>query len=77
MLDRYNQVFFDVFGVSEGDLGPDFAFGTVEGWDSLGHMEFVAALEDAFDIMLDPDEITHFGSYEHGKEILASHGIKL
>ena len=41
-------------------------------WDSVGHMTLIAALEDAFDIMMDTDDIIDFSSYEKGKEILAS-----
>ena len=34
-------------------------------------MGLVSALEDAFDIMLDTDDIIDFNSFEKGKEILA------
>ena len=43
----------------------------IASWDSVGHMELVAAIEDAFDIMMDTDDIIDFSSYEKGKEILA------
>ena len=39
-------------------------------WDSVGHMNLVAALEDAFDIMLETDDIIDLSSYEKGIEIL-------
>ena len=34
-------------------------------------MSLIAALEDAFDIMMDTDDIIDLSSYEKGKEILA------
>ena len=34
-------------------------------------MGLIASLEEAFDIMMDTDDIIDFGSYEKGKEILA------
>lgn len=40
-------------------------------WDSVGHMGLIAALEDAFDIMMDTDDIIDFSSFEKGKEILS------
>ena len=40
-------------------------------WDSVGHMSLIAALEDAFDIMMDTDDIIDLSSYEKGKEILS------
>ena len=34
-------------------------------------MTLIAALEDAFDIMMDTDDIIDLNSYEKGKEILS------
>jgi acyl carrier protein len=34
-------------------------------------MTLIAALEDAFDIMMDTEDIIDFNSYEKGKEILS------
>jgi hypothetical protein len=38
-------------------------------------MGMVAALEDAFDIMLETDDIIDFGSYLKGIEILAKYDV--
>ena len=51
-LTTYNKVFTDLFSVSEEALNQDFKFGP-NPWDSFAHMELIAALEDAFDIMLE------------------------
>lgn len=76
-LDRYNNVFVVTFGVSEEELDERFTFAGTPQWNSLAHMELVANLEDAFDIMLEPDEMINFGSYEHGKEIMRAHGVEI
>ena len=40
-------------------------------------MGLVAAIEDAFDIMMDTDDIIDLSSFEKGKEILtANYGIE-
>ena len=75
-LQKYNEIFMELFEVDEAELGADFNFGTADGWDSLAHMELIAQIEDAFGIMLDSDEITHFGGYENGKKILAKYGLE-
>ena len=41
-------------------------------WDSVGHMTLVSAIEEAFDIMMDTEDIIDFSSYEKGKEILSN-----
>lgn len=74
--ERYNQAFCDNFGITEDKL-PNLEYQAIPEWDSVGHMGLVAALEDAFDIMMDTDDIIGFNSYEKGKEILTkNYGIE-
>lgn len=69
-LEKYNQAFIENFEVTEEQLA-GLKYQDVEAWDSVGHMGLIASLEEAFDIMMDTDDIIDFGSYEKGKEILA------
>lgn len=69
-LEKYNQAFITTFEVSEDQLA-GLKYQDIEAWDSVGHMGLIAALEEAFDIMMDTDDIIEFNSYEKGKEILA------
>ena len=76
-IQKYNEIFTGVFEVDASELNEDFVFGKAPGWDSLAHMELIAQLEDTFDIMLETEDITHFGGYENGKKIIAKYGIEL
>ena len=76
-LQKYNAIFTDLFEVSAESLDSGFNFGVAPGWDSFAHMELIAKIEDEFDIMLETDDITHFGGYENGKKILAKYGIDI
>ena len=69
-LEKYTQIFSDNLGVSKGDV-EGLTYQSISAWDSVGHMELVAAIEDAFDIMMDTDDIIDFNSFERGKEILS------
>ena len=69
-LEKYNNVFFETFKINESDLAT-LKYQDIPAWDSVGHMGLVAALEDAFDIMLDATDIIDLSSYEKGKEILS------
>ncbi|MCI9002116.1 MAG: acyl carrier protein [Oscillibacter sp.] len=69
-LEKYNQAFVEALEITEDQL-PGLEYQAIEQWDSVGHMGLVATLEDAFDIMMDTDDIIDFSSYEKGKEILA------
>ena len=69
-LEKYNKAFIESFEITEDKL-PGLKYQDIEAWDSVGHMGLIAALEEAFDIMMDTDDIIDFSSYEKGKEILA------
>ena len=69
-LEKYTQIFSDNLGVSKDDV-EGLTYQSISAWDSVGHMELVAAIEDAFDIMMDTDDIIDFNSFEKGKEILS------
>ena len=69
-LEKYNKAFMETLEIPEGQLA-GLKYQDIEAWDSVGHMSLIAALEDAFDIMMDTDDIIDFNSYEKGKEILA------
>ena len=73
---KYNHVFMESFSINEDMLNSDLLYNTIEAWDSVGHMSLIATLEDAFDIMLEMDDIVDFSSYERGFEILAKYGIQ-
>ena len=68
-LEKYNNVFCENLNITADQLA-GLKYQGVELWDSVGHMTLVAALEDAFDIMMDTDDIIDLSSYEKGKEIL-------
>lgn len=72
-LEKYNKAFTGTLEVS-GEQLAGLKYQDIEAWDSVGHMSLIAALEDAFDIMMDTDDIIDFSSYEKGKEILAKAG---
>lgn len=68
-LEKYNKAFCESFEITEDKL-EGLKYQDIELWDSVGHMTLVANLEDAFDIMMETDDIIDLSSYEKGKEIL-------
>lgn len=73
-IEKYNQVFIETFGVSE-DVLPTLVYQGIKEWDSVGHMTLIANLEDAFDIMMEMDDIVDLSSFEKGKELLGKYDI--
>ncbi len=75
-LEKYNEAFTESFGVTAEQL-PNLEYQGIPEWDSVGHMQLIAALEDAFDIMFDTDDIIDFSSYEKGKEFMSKYEVEL
>ena len=73
---KYNQVFLESFSIDESTLDDNLKYNTIQSWDSIGHMVMIAGLEDAFDIMMEMDDIIDFSSYKEGFEIIAKFGVE-
>jgi acyl carrier protein len=71
-LEKYIQAFTETFEIAAADV-EGLEYQAIPEWDSVGHMSLVAAIEEAFDIMMDTDDIIDFSSFEKGKEILSAH----
>jgi len=75
-LEKYNKIFMDSFAVPEDQL-ETLEYQGVPAWDSVGHMGMVAEIEDAFDIMMEMDDIIDFNSYAKGKELLKKYDVEI
>ena len=67
----------ETFNVKEDKLKNNLEYDSIPEWDSVGHMTMVAALEEAFDIVLEMDDIIDFSSFNYGKEILKKYEIEM
>lgn len=76
-LEKYNQAFINTFEVDIDELNESFNFNEVEQWDSMAHLTLISELEDVFEIILESDDILHFGGYKNGMKILARYGVDL
>lgn len=76
-LEKYNNAFVQVFGAKAEELNDNYSKETVDEWDSVHQLSLVAQFEDAFDIMLDPEDIMEMTSYAKGKEILKKYEVEI
>ena len=75
--EKYDQVFKESFTVDENKLNEELVYNSIETWDSIGHMQMIAELEDVFEIEFEMDDIINFSSYKKGFELLEKYGIKI
>ncbi len=69
-LEKYQKAFCDTLDVTPDKLA-GLKYQAHDMWDSVGHMMLMTEMEQAFDIMMETDDIVDFSSYEKGMEILA------
>lgn len=76
-LDKYKTAFKEAFELKESDDIDNLEYQSIESWDSIGHMTLITALETAFSITLETDDIIDFSSFKKGKEILKKYKVTI
>ena len=74
-LEKYTNIFINVFSTDVEELRGGFCFKEIERWDSLIHLTLISELEENFGVLFDTDDILNFGSYENGIKILSRYGV--
>ena len=74
-LEKLTNVFVETFSIDASKTG-GLKYQGIEAWDSVGHMSLVAAIEDAFDIQMDTDDIIDMSSFEKAQEILKKYDVE-
>lgn len=75
--EKYVNAFVEALEIEPGKAVEGLKYQAIPEWDSVGHMGLIAALEDAFDIMMDTDDIIDFDSFEKGIELLKKYGVEI
>ena len=73
----YDQSFCVSFSLSSDKLDENLEYNSIPEWDSIGHMELMAALEEGFEITLEMDDVIDFSSYKKGIELLKKYEIEV
>ena len=75
--DKYEKIFIKCFGLDKSKLKKDVKYDSIPKWDSVGHMNMIAKLEDEFNISMEMDDIIDFSSYRTGMKLLKKYKIKI
>lgn len=73
MQDKVKAVFVKALGIDESIISDELKYNEIEQWDSVAHMILIGEIEDAFDIMLDTDDIIDMSSFAKAKEIISKY----
>ena len=73
--EKYCDVFKRVFELDDNTDVTVLAFQETPMWDSIGHMNLAAVLEETFDVRFEIDDIIDLSSFKKGIEILSKLGV--
>lgn len=76
-VDRLSVIVAGVLRVNRGDITDGLDMEETGTWDSLSHMELIAAIEDEFGIELTADEIISMRSVGAIKTVLRQKSVAL
>ncbi len=74
--EKYEKAFMEILEITADKL-PGLEYQGVPTWDSVGHMNLVGEIEDAFEIEMETDDVISFSSFEKGIEILKKYGVEI
>ena len=76
-LQKYKEAFKETFELKDTDDIDNLKYQSIDSWDSIGHMTLMSALESAFSITFETDDIIDFSSFKKGKEILNKYKVSI
>ena len=75
--EKYKKLFIEALSLKDESINNNLEYNAVPEWDSIGHMSLISAIEEAFSISMETDDIIDFSSYKKGMEILKTkHNLK-
>ena len=76
-LEKYRNAFVEGLDVEEDKITDSLEYVGIPEWDSVGHMSLVACIEEAFDIMMETEDIIDFNSFQKGIELLKKYDVEI
>ncbi len=77
MNEKFQRVFAEALGIPAEDVVDSLAYNSRPEWDSISHMQLVAALDDTYQIMLDTEDVIDMSSVQKAREILRKYGVEV
>jgi acyl carrier protein len=73
MSDKLQQVFATSLQIDPALVVDTLRYAESPAWDSVAHMSLIAAIEEAFGIMIDAEDVIDMNSFEAAKRIVAKY----
>jgi acyl carrier protein len=74
---KLRAAFCEALGIPADSDFAQLTYRGIKQWDSVAHMQLVSAIEAAFDLMLETDEVIGMSSYAKACEIVGKYGVAI
>ena len=75
MTKPLEDIFSETLGIERARVVDGLEYNSIKEWDSVAHMALIAALEEAYDIMLETEDVIDMSSVGRAREILAKYSV--
>ncbi len=75
MSTTIESIFAMALGISLDQISDDLEYNSIPEWDSVAHMRLIGEIEDAYDIMLETDDVIDMSSVAMVKKLLTKYDI--
>ena len=73
MNEKLQNVFATALALDPAQVVDSLRYAESPAWDSVAHMALVAAIEEAFGIMIDAEDVIDMSSFEAARRIVAKY----
>ena len=73
MIEQIKEIVATVFEIDKSKINDNINKFDYEKWDSLGHINLIAALEEHFDIILEPEEMMEINTVNDIEKVIKRH----
>lgn len=74
-IEKLRATFAESLGLPLSEINGALTYNSVAQWDSVAHMALVAAIEDAFDILIDTEDVIDLSGFGKAQTILTKYGV--
>ena len=71
---KLKQTFAESLALPLAAVTDDLAYNKVPEWDSVAHMALIAAIEEAFDILIETEDVIDMSSFAKARLIVTKYG---
>lgn len=73
---KLREIFAEALQINIEQVTDGLTYNSIPEWDSIAHMTLIAEIDNAFDTMLDTDDVLDMSSFAKAKEILAKYDVQ-